>query len=76
MNKFDREMFMEKMGIEGHVGGLVKWLTFGFSSGPDLTICGIKAHVGLHADSMESAWDSVSPSLSAPPCSHSLSQNK
>ena len=41
--------------------------------------CEIEPHVRLHADSAEPAWDSLSPSLSAPPLltfSLSVSQNK
>ena len=45
----------------------VEHLTLDLGSGHDLTICGIEPHVGLCADSMEPTWDSVSPSLSAPP---------
>ena len=40
--------------------------TLDFSSGPDLAVCEFKPRVGLHADSSERAWDSLSPSLSAP----------
>ena len=47
-------------------------------SGHDLRVLGVKPHVGLCADSLEPAWDSLSPSLSAPPLLMllSLSQNK
>ena len=38
----------------------------GFGSGHDLTVCGIKPRVGLCADGVEPAGDSLSPSLSAP----------
>ena len=41
--------------------------TLGFGSGHNLTVGGIKPRVGLCADSMEPAWDSLSPSFSAPP---------
>ena len=65
------------------VAQLVKCLTLDFSSGHDLTVCETEPHVGLCADGAEPAWDSFSPSLSAPPllmlvlsCSLSLSQNK
>ena len=48
--------------------------TVGFNSGHDFTVCDIEALVGLYTDSTEPAWDSVSPSLSAPPLiAHSLS---
>ena len=42
----------------------VKHLTFGFDSGHDLTVREFEPHVGLCADSVEPAWDSVSLSLS------------
>ena len=65
------------------VAQLVKCLTLDFSSGHDLTVCEMEPHIGLCADSAEPAWDSLSPSLSAPPLlmlvlsrSLSLSQNK
>ena len=45
----------------------VKHLTSDFGSGHDLTIRGIELHVGLCTDSVEPAWDSLSPSLSALP---------
>ena len=44
----------------------VRSLTLGFGSGHDLTIHEFEP-IGLHADSMEPAWDPLSPSLSAPP---------
>ena len=46
---------------------LVKCLTLDVDSGRDLMVCEFKPRVGLRADSAESAWDSLSPSLSAPP---------
>ena len=57
----------------------VKCPTLGFGSGHDLTVCGFEPRVGLCAGITEPAWDSLSPSLSAPPpleLSFSLSQNK
>ena len=42
----------------------VERLTHDFGSGHDLTVRGIEPHVGLCADSMEPAWDSLSLSLS------------
>ena len=45
----------------------IERLTLGFSSGHDLTVCEFEPHVGLHPGSAELAWDSLSPSLSAPP---------
>ena len=47
----------------------VKHWTLDFSSGHDFTVCEFEPHVGLHADVVESAWDSLSLSLS-------LSQDK
>ena len=58
----------------------VKHWTFDFGSGHDVVVHGFKPHIRLCADSVESAWDSLSPSLSAPlPAlflSLSLFQNK
>ena len=45
----------------------VKRLTLGFGSGHDLTVHEFKPRIGLHADSVEPAWDSLSVSLSLPP---------
>ena len=45
------------------VAQLGKHLTLGFGSGHDLTVCETEPHVRLHADSVEPAWDSLSPSL-------------
>ena len=58
----------------------VKQLNLDFGSGHDLTVCEFEPWAGLHAGSVEPAWDSVSLprslSLSLPlPCSP-LSQNK
>ena len=52
-----------------------------FSSGHDLTVGEFEPHLELCTDSTELAWDSLSPSLSAPPplgliFSLSLPQNK
>ena len=43
---------------------LVKCLAIGFGSGHDFLVCGFEPQVGLHADSTEPAWDSLSLSLS------------
>ena len=43
----------------------VKHPALDFGSGHDLTVCEFEPHVGLCADSVEPAWDSLSPSLSA-----------
>ena len=45
----------------------VKHPTLGFSSGHDLWVHELEPSVGLCADSVEPTWDSLSPSLSAPP---------
>ena len=53
----------------------VKHLTLDFSSGHNLMNCEIIPCIQLGADSMEPAWDCLSPSPSAPPLlTHS--QNK
>ena len=46
---------------------LVKSPTVDFGSAHDLTIGEIEPHVGLHADSAEPAWDSLSHSLCPSP---------
>ena len=46
---------------------LVTRLTLGFSSGHDLTVREFEPGIGLRAGGAEPAWDSLSPSLSAPP---------
>ena len=46
---------------------LVKCPTLDFDSGHDLTVREFETGVRLCADSMEPAWDSLAPSLSAPP---------
>ena len=46
---------------------LVKHQTLDFNSGHDLKVHGFKPCIGPHNDSVEPAWDSLSPSLSAPP---------
>ena len=53
------------MGEEGTQS--VKRLTLDFSSGPDLMVRELEPHIGLCTDSVEAAWDSLSPSLSVPP---------
>ena len=44
----------------------VKCPTLDLGSGHDLTVHELEPHVGLCADSAESAWNSLSASLSAP----------
>ena len=46
----------------------VEHLTLDLSSGRDLAFGGIEPHIGLRADSMEPAWDSLSLT-----CSHTFS---
>ena len=48
----------------------VKPPTLDVGSGHDLTVHGIRSCVGLHVDSMDPAWDSLSPSLSTLPPTH------
>ena len=45
----------------------VERLTLDFGSGHDLIVREIEPHIRFHADGAEPAWDSLSPSLSAPP---------
>ena len=45
----------------------VKCLTLDFGLGHDPTVREFKPRAGLCADNIEPAWDSLSPSLSAPP---------
>ena len=45
----------------------VKCPTLDFSSDHDLMVCEFKPHVRLCTGSTEPAWDSLSPSLFAPP---------
>ena len=46
---------------------LIKHLALGFSLSHDLTVCEFEPHIRLCADCTEPAWDSLTPSLSAPP---------
>ena len=58
-------------------GSVIKHLTLDLGSSRDLTVPEMETRVGLCVDSAEPAWDSLCPSLSAPPLlSLSLSQNK
>ena len=45
----------------------VEHLILDFGSGHDLVVHGFELHMGLCMDSVGPAWDSLSPSLSAPP---------
>ena len=53
----------------------VKRLTLESGSGCDLLVREFEPHIGLCADRVEPAWDSLSPFLSAPP-PLSVSQDK
>ena len=48
------------------VAQLAKHPTLDFGSSQDLIVHEIKPQVGLCTDSVETAWDSLSPSLFAP----------
>ena len=63
----NRTQSQNKKGRGTWVTQLVKCLTLGFNSDHDLIVHEIKPHIRLCAVNMESAWDSLSPSLSAPP---------
>ena len=53
---------------EGCLGGSsVKCPTLDSSSGYDHAVRELKPHIGLCANSVGPAWDSLSPSLPAPP---------
>ena len=57
------------MSLKNLVSGEPGWLSQ-LSVQFDLIVHGIEPHFGLHTDSTESAWDSLSPSLSLTlPCS-------
>ena len=49
------------------VAQLVKQLGLDFGSGHDLAVPEFEPLISVCADSMEPAWDSLSPSLSPPP---------
>ena len=49
------------------MAAVVKCQTLDFCSSHELTVCGIEPRIRLHADSSAPAWDSLSPSLCAPP---------
>ena len=56
----------EKESWGAWVGQSVKRPTLGFSSGHDM-VYEFKPCIGLHTDSTELTWDSLSPSVSASP---------
>ena len=53
-------------GAPGWLGQL-SIQTLDFSLGHDLTVRELEPHIGLCTDSVEPAWDSLSPSLSTSP---------
>ena len=87
MNKTDKSLvwLTKKKGCMtwgAWVAQSVKCPTLDFSSGHDLRVHGFEPCIGLCADIAEPAWDSLSPSLSAPPllslslCSSLSQKNK
>ena len=56
---------MLKCEVLGQLGGSVG-LASDFGSGHDLTVHGLKPLIGLCADSVEPAWDSLSLPVSCP----------
>ena len=51
--------------------------TLVFGSGHDLIVCQLEPHFGLGADSIETAWDSLSPSqLALPPAQFQKKKKK
>ena len=62
-------LFLKKLDfMSSYVAQLVKCPTLGFGSGHDLTIPEFEPHVmGLCANGIKPAWDSLSPSLSTHP---------
>ena len=68
-------LLCQKINLRGPwVAQSVKCPTIDFGSGHDLTVHEFEHHTGLHSDSAEPAWDSVSLPLCLPhPCSLSVS---
>ena len=59
---------MAYKGLRGTWGAQsIKCLTLGFCSGHELTVREFEPRVGLRADRVEPAWDSLSPTVSALP---------
>ena len=58
----------KKASSTGVPGDTVKRLTLDLGSGHDLTVCEFKPCIRLCANSVESAWDSVSPLCPSPTC--------
>ena len=71
--KLDRVPLLKTDSVGGTwAAQSVKRLTLDFRAGHDLTVHGFKPRIGLHADSGEPAWDS----LSSLPFPSSLSLSK
>ena len=69
--------FKNHPGQSAWVAQSGKHLTLDFHSGHDLMVCEIELCIGLCADSVELAWNSLSPSLCfSLSLSLSLSKNK
>ena len=73
-------MFLEEPGVyllkENGGTWVAQWVkhpTLDFSSGHDLVVHGIEPNIRLCLESIQPAWDSLSPSLSAPLPAHSFS---
>ena len=74
---FSKVLFLKRKGYCGTwVAQLVKCLTPDLGSGHDLTVHEFKPCIGLCADSMKPAWDSLSPSLCSSPTVLSFFHNK
>ena len=70
-------LFLLKVGCMfggARVAQSVKPQTVDLSSGHNLTICEFEPHIRVCADSVEPAWNSLPPSLSALPSLLSLFQ--
>ena len=67
MNLTDEMLSERSQTLAPGVAQSVKRQALGFGSGLDLTVCEIEPCIGLCADSVEPARDSLCPSLSAPP---------
>ena len=54
-------LVLKVQNFKGHlVAQSVKPPALDFGSGPDLTVCEFEPHIGICADSVEPAWDSLS----------------
>ena len=66
-NSYSGRKAIENHKTDAWVAQLVKRPTLDFGSDHNLTVREIKPRAGLCAESIEPAWDSLSPFLSAPP---------